>query len=131
MPFHVMSFHAKLCHFMQCYFMLCCNFMSCHAMLCHVMLCHAMSNHVAFRHDMLYHLMSYYFMLCWVISNVPSKLCACARVQVVRRVHTTKLMFPINNMFLHTFHTSFQIQMSSGKLLNKRNFIQTQILKKN
>src|SRR6218665_268441 len=65
--------------------------------------------------------------------NVPSKLCACT--QIMRRAHTRKLgehtMLPPKMCFAHTSkaYTSFQIQMSSCKMLHKRNYMRTQTLK--
>ena len=57
----------------------------------------------------------------------------CAHTQVVRRAHTRKLGAHINipsrNVFAHISYTSVQIQMSSGKMLHKRNFMRTQTLK--
>src|SRR6218665_1025861 len=61
-------------------------------------------------------------------TNVPS------RARVVRRAHTRKLGAHINvptkNVFANISYTSFQVQMSSGKMLHKINFMCTQILKK-
>jgi len=39
-------------------------------------------------------------------------------------------MFPLNMSFAHISYTLFQIQMSSGKMLHKRNFTCTKTLKK-
>src|SRR6218665_413858 len=59
-----------------------------------------------------------------LLSNVPSKLCT--RTQVVKTqengVHIT---VPSKNGFVHISYTSFQIQMSSGKMLHKRSFMRT------
>jgi len=54
------------------------------------------------------------------------------RTLVVRRAHTRKLGEHINvpskNGFAHILYTSVQIQISSGKMLHKRNFMRTQTL---
>ena len=70
------------------------------------------------------------------MGNVPSKLCSVrvrARTQVVRRARTRKLGAHINilskNVFAHISYMSFRIQMSSGKMLQKRNFMRTLALK--
>ena len=57
----------------------------------------------------------------------------CARIQAVRRVHTRKLGVHINvptkNAFAHILYTSFQIQASPGKMLQKRNSMRAHTLK--
>src|SRR6218665_877494 len=62
---------------------------------------------------------------------VPSKLCA--YTHAVRQAHTRRLEAHINvpseNVFAHISYTSFQIQMSPGKMLHKRNFTHTQAFK--
>jgi len=54
--------------------------------------------------------------------------CACVRV------HTRKLGAHRNvrfkNVFAHISYTSLQIQMSSGEMVHKGNFMRTQTLKK-
>ena len=68
-----------------------------------------------------------------IMNNIPSKLWVCTCAQVLRLVHTRKLGAHINvpskNAFAHISYMSFQIQMSSGKVLHKRNFMCTQTLK--
>ena|SRR6218665_345880 len=66
-----------------------------------------------------------------------SELCSCARsLQVERRAQTRKLGAHINvrnvtskNVFAHISYTSFEIQMSSSKMLHKTNFVLTQTSK--
>src|SRR6218665_1960014 len=57
--------------------------------------------------------------------------CACA--QVMRREHTRKLGAHINasskNVFAHISYTSFYVQIYSGIMLHKRDFMRTQTLK--
>jgi len=54
-------------------------------------------------------------------------------IQVVRLAHTRKprthIMFLPKMYFAHISYMSFQIQMSSGKMLHNRNFMCTQTLK--
>ena len=38
-------------------------------------------------------------------------------------------MVPSKNVFAHILYVSFQIQMSSGKMLHKRNFMHTDFKK--
>jgi len=68
-----------------------------------------------------------------VLTNVHFKLWCVARTQVARRAHTRKhlahINIPSNNVFAPTSYTSFQIQMSPGKMLHKINFVCTQTLK--
>ena len=57
-----------------------------------------------------------------------------AHKQVVRRAHTRKpgahINVPSKSVFAHIIScTTLQIQMSSCKMLHKRNFIRTQTLK--
>jgi|SRR6218665_75875 len=64
--------------------------------------------------------------------NVPSELWACARTRVMRRAHTRKLGAHLNVsskiLFARFSYSSFQIQMSSGKMLHQRNIMRTQPL---
>ena len=60
-------------------------------------------------------------------------VCVCAHKQAMRRSHTRKLGVHINvpseDAFAHISYKSFQIQLSPGKMLLKRNFMCTQNLK--
>jgi len=55
--------------------------------------------------------------------NIPSKLCDCVRTRKLGAHRNV----PYKNDFANISYTSFQIQMSSGKMLHKRNLIHTQI----
>jgi len=57
------------------------------------------------------------------IVNIPL---SCACTQVMRRAHTN---FSSKDAFAHIYFTSFHIQMNSGQMLHKRNFMCTQTLK--
>jgi len=66
-----------------------------------------------------------------IMSNVPSKLCACA--QVVRRVHARKLGAHETLSFQRSVYTLFHAHLPiyrwfPRKMLHKRNFAHTQML---
>src|SRR6218665_2385612 len=76
-----------------------------------------------------------------LVSNVPSKLCA--RVHIGHKTsghnktwsaHSCKCSFQKYILYAHTLslymYTSFIIEMSSGKMLHKRTFMDTLTLKK-
>ena len=67
------------------------------------------------------------------LSCASVRVCVCVRTHVVRQVHTIEheahINVPSKNVFAHISYTSFQIQMSSGKMLHKRNFMHIQTLK--
>ena len=58
----------------------------------------------------------------------------CVRTQVVRQAHARKLgahiNVPFKNGFPHILYMPVQIQINSGKMLHKRNFMCTHTLKK-
>jgi len=68
----------------------------------------------------------------WLPPMLPLS-CACAHTGGVRRTHTRKLgahtNVSSNNVFAYTKNTSFQIQVSAGKMLHITNFMRTQTLK--
>ena len=70
-----------------------------------------------------------------VLTNAPSKFCmrAHTHTQVMGRAHTRKLGAHINvsstDVFAHISVTSFHMQINSGKMLRKRNFMRTETIK--